>query len=119
MNQTIALTGLDPVEMILSNRSTQGSAEFQNEYGGKTYQFISKENQEKFGKNPEGFAPQFNGHCALAMSLGKIETAGGKSWKVEDGKLYLFLNPIAKLVWRILPGRASNASNHWLKSGAA
>ena len=115
MNQTIAMAGLDPVALLNTGKSTPGSAAFGHEYNGQTWQFATAENLKEFKGNPEKYSPQFDGQCALAMSLGKTETANPKSWLVQNGKLYVFLNPIARLVWKIIPGRNKNANANWLK----
>ncbi|MBI3563053.1 MAG: hypothetical protein HY080_15190 [Gammaproteobacteria bacterium] len=58
---------------------------------------------------------EFNGHCAFAVSLGKKEMAGNESYYViQDGKKYLFSNPIVKFLWRVIPGRKNKAESIWL-----
>lgn len=59
---------------------------------------------------------EYNGQCAFGFSLGK-NVAGLEKFKLEkDGKTYLFSNPIAKLLWKILPGRKAKADTLWQKS---
>jgi hypothetical protein len=58
--------------------------------------------------------PEFNGRCAFAVSLGKKEVAGRtECHAVQDGKTYLFSNPVAKFLWSILPGRKHKAESVW------
>ena len=56
---------------------------------------------------------EYNGHCALAMSLGKKESANGKYVLSKNGKTYSFLNPVAKLLFKLLPNRVAKADANW------
>lgn len=57
---------------------------------------------------------EFGGQCAFALSVGKEGVAGNpRHSTVEDGKRYVFANPVAKLLWQILPGRAKKAQANW------
>ena len=59
-------------------------------------------------------SPEFNGECAFALSTGKKGVAGKPAlYTVRDGKKYLFSNPIAKLLWSVLPGRKEKAEATW------
>jgi hypothetical protein len=61
-------------------------------------------------------SPEFKGQCAFAVSLGKNGVAGKESCSaVQDGKKYLFSNPIAKFFWQVLPGRREKAEANWSK----
>jgi hypothetical protein len=58
--------------------------------------------------------PEYDGRCAFAVSLGKLDVPGKDSLAlVQHGKRYVFSNPIARLLWRLLPGRHSKAAAHW------
>lgn len=57
---------------------------------------------------------EFNGQCALAVSLGKKDVdCNGKYNIVKDGKTYNFSNPVAKFLWQVLPGREQKAQSNW------
>ena len=57
---------------------------------------------------------EFEGECAFAVSLGKSGVAGKDScYAVQDGKKYVFSNPIAKFFWKLLPGRREKAESNW------
>jgi len=55
----------------------------------------------------------YNGHCAFAVSAGKTDVIGGKHSLSIDGETYMFSNPIAKLLFKLLPNRIEKADNHW------
>ncbi len=57
---------------------------------------------------------EFDGQCAFAVSLGKKGVQGKPNHNVvRDGKKYLFSNPVAKLLWSLLPGRRAKAEANW------
>jgi YHS domain-containing protein len=62
---------------------------------------------------------EFEGHCAFAVSTGKTEVKGGANTSTINGKVYAFSNPIAKLLFKLLPGRIKKAEQVWNKSDQA
>lgn len=59
-------------------------------------------------------SPEFDGQCAFALSTGKKGVAGKPTqYTIEDGRKYVFSNPVAKLLWRVLPGRKEKAEEAW------
>ncbi len=58
-------------------------------------------------------AAEYDGHCAFALSTGKMDVKGGKHSLKIDGKTYLFSNPVAKILFRILPNRLNKANETW------
>ena len=58
--------------------------------------------------------PEFDGKCAFAVSLGKRDVPGNSRHTLTaDGRTYVFSNPVAKFLWRILPGRRRKAEANW------
>ena len=55
----------------------------------------------------------YDGHCAFAVSTGKTDVKGGKNSLTIDGKTYLFSNPIAKFLFKLLPNRIGKADINW------
>jgi hypothetical protein len=50
-------------------------------------------NKEYFSKNPSKYEPQFGGWCAFAMGdSGEKVEINPETFKIIDGKLYLFYN---------------------------
>lgn len=57
----------------------------------------------------------FNGQCAFAVSVGKKDVkATGNHYVIQDGKKYLFSNPVAKVLWTVIPGRKKKAEMNWI-----
>ena len=57
---------------------------------------------------------EFGGECAFALSTGKKGVHGKNNlYVIRDGKKYLFSNPVAKFLFKILPGRREKAEQTW------
>jgi len=55
----------------------------------------------------------YNGHCAFAVSTGKMNVKGGSQSAIIDGKTYLFSNPIAKILFKVMPNSIHKADINW------
>ena len=59
-------------------------------------------------------SPEFGGQCAFALSTGKNGVLGKNNlFVIQNGKKYLFSNPVAKFLWKIFPGRREKAEACW------
>lgn len=88
-----AIDGYDPVAYFKQNKAVKGSKQFSASHKGITYYFSSLENKSEFFKQPEKFEPQYGGWCAFAMGdNGKKVEIDPETFKILDGKLYLFYN---------------------------
>jgi len=112
----IALQGFDPVSYF-TGEPIKGSAEIISTYQGGIYRFQNQENKTKFDANPEQYAPQYGGFCAVAISEGKTFPIEPKTYTITDGKLYLFYNGKlgnTKPQWEAdEQTRRENADSHW------
>lgn len=89
----LAIQGYDPVAYFKSHKAMEGEKEFSVHYNGVTYRFASKQNMDEFTRNPVHYEPQFGGWCAFAMGKkGEKVAVDPETFKVLDGKLYLFYN---------------------------
>ena len=43
-----------------------------------------------FAADPERYAPQYDGYCAVSMSMGKKAEPDPEAWAIAEGKLYVF-----------------------------
>ena len=75
-----------------SEDALKGSEQFSAQYDGATYYFISRENRDIFTQTPEDFLPKYGGWCAYAMLEGDTVNIDPESYKIVEGKLYLFYN---------------------------
>src|SRR5439155_3955024 len=67
----VALKGYDPVSYFTGGKPERGSAEFTFAFDDTTYWFKSAEHRAKFAADPEHYAPQFDGFCAVQLSRGR------------------------------------------------
>lgn len=93
LDNGIAISGFDPVAYFKQGKAIKGKKELAVFGQGVTYYFSSVENKEEFKKNPSNYEPQYGGWCAYAMGKDgtKVEV-DPETFKIIDGKLYLFYN---------------------------
>jgi YHS domain-containing protein len=93
LEKKIAIQGYDPVAYFKEGKPVKGEKEWTLTYEGVIYTFSSAVNKEYFSKNPLKYEPQFGGWCAYAMgNSGEKVEVNPETFKIIDGKLYLFYN---------------------------
>lgn len=89
----LAIEGYDPVAYFKQHLAVKGHKEWAVLHQEVLYYFSSAANKEEFKKNPSLYEPQYGGWCAYAMgSKGEKVSVDPKTFKVTNGKLYLFYN---------------------------
>jgi YHS domain-containing protein len=92
LENKLALQGYDPVSYF-SGKPQKGKKEIAFTYMGIVYHFSSQENLTTFKANPSRFEPAYGGWCAYAMgNSGEKVEVDPETFKIIDGKLYLFYN---------------------------
>ena len=93
LEKNIAIQGFDPVAYFVQKKAIKGKSTLATTYEGVMYNFSSQANKDLFLKNPASYEQQYGGWCAYAMgsSAEKVEIDPG-TFKILDGKLYLFYN---------------------------
>ena len=86
----VAIQGYDPVAYFTEARPVKGSPEFSQSWLGVTWLFASAEHRDLFAADPIGYAPQYGGFCAGSVANGDPHDINPQSWRIIDGKLYLF-----------------------------
>ncbi len=86
----VALGGYDPVAYFTDGHPEKGSAEFSADYDGATYWFKNAEHRALFVGDPDHYAPQFSGYCAINLSRGMKVEADPEAWAIASGRLYVF-----------------------------
>lgn len=94
-----AIEGYDPVAYFTLKRAVRGSEKFSYHWNNDTWLFVTEEHKNLFAKNPNKYAPQFNGFCANGLSDGHVIEADPENWRVIDGKLYLFFSSYGRDQW--------------------
>jgi len=90
----LALDGYDPVAYFDAG-PVKGSKSISHTFKGVQYYFSSEGNRQKFIEDPYAYEPYYGGWCAWAMADGGGRTkANPESFKIIDGKLYVFYDGI-------------------------
>ena len=109
----LMLRGNDAVSYFSAGKALAGSAEIKTEHRGLTYRFASVENRRQFITSPERYVPQFGGFCAHDMVYAIPNAADAGTFKIIDGKLYLFASPRARLYFEMDQERNIRLANHY------
>jgi hypothetical protein len=64
-----------------------------------------------FIEDPEKFAPQYGGYCALGMAHGGNVPTNPAAWTIHDGKLYLNMIEEVTITWRYNPDKLISRAN--------
>ena len=86
----LALKGYDPVAYFTDGKPVQGTAEYEVVFDGQRYRFASAKHRELFKANPDKYAPQFSGLCAMNLSRGVKRESDPHNWVISNGNLYVF-----------------------------
>ncbi|MCB0402905.1 MAG: YHS domain-containing protein [Flavobacteriales bacterium] len=118
LTDNVALSGYDPVSYFV-NKPVEGKKEFAYTYKGITYYFLTEKSQAIFKANPEKYEPQYGGWCAYALAKEEpqLMEADPLTYKITDGKLYVFYNAFGintKKKWtKNEPNMQSTADKNW------
>jgi len=88
--ERVGLKGYDPVAYFTLSTPTAGMAEYDYVYDGVRYLFANARHRDLFKANPDKYAPQFGGSCAMNMANGTKREADPTVWVIIGGKLYVF-----------------------------
>lgn len=90
--RNLAIEGYDPVSYFQKSPK-EGESKHAFKYKGLTYHFVSQGNLLTFKNSPSIYEPAYGGWCAYAMgTTGEKVKVDPKTYKIIDGKLYLFYN---------------------------
>jgi hypothetical protein len=81
-------------------KPTAGSPDISYEWDGARWQFADTAHRTLFERDPEAYAPQYGGYCALGMTMGNRGETNPEVWAIVDGKLYLNYERSGQDEWR-------------------
>ena len=99
----LSISGYDPVAYFTDGRPVRGKAEFEHVWRKLRWRFASGEHRDLFVKDPQRYAPQYDGYCAMgvaAEAAAHKDTVDPEAWAIVDGKLYLVHNNYWLAKWR-------------------
>ena len=92
LKRGLAIQGYDPVAYFTENEAVEGKSSIKHDANGVTYYFASEANKELFIADPEKYEPAYGGYCAYAMAFGDKVKIDPETFKIKDGRLFLFYN---------------------------
>jgi enamine deaminase RidA (YjgF/YER057c/UK114 family) len=103
----LSISGYDPVAYFTDGKPVQGKAEIEHLWHKLRWRFASSEHREMFAKDPDHYAPQYDGYCAMGVAetggVAHKDTVDPEAWAIVDGKLYLTHMPQGMDDWRQNP----------------
>jgi hypothetical protein len=112
----LAIGGYDTVAYFTVGKAVPGSLENQTVWHDARWQFASKEDLDLFLGNPEKYAAQFDGHCAMGVAWenGHKDTVDPEAFTIVDGKLYVNHTKYWTTEWRKKEAEyISRADKNW------
>ena len=122
----VAIGGQDTVAYFSaasrqSGQAVEGDKRFSTQWLGALWHFASADDRDKFAANPEAYVPEFNGHCANALSLGEgLIKTDGQTWQFFGEQLFLFYAPRGLTRWQNgdFAAYLATARQNWLHLSA-
>ena len=111
----VALQGMDVVSYFKDGGPVKGQTALTVDFDGARYLFSSAQHKAAFAADPDRYLPQFSGLCATGISLGKEFKGDANSWKIVDGKLYLFHSAAVQAKGEADPNTLAKAHQNWDK----
>ena len=109
-----AIDGFDVVSYFTDGRAERGEPDITTEWNGAKWHFTSTEHRDAFISDPQKYAPQYGGYCALGMAHGGDVPTNPEAWSIVDGKLYLNMMTEVRTTWLYNPDKLiERADKKW------
>jgi len=113
----LSISGYDPVAYFTDGKPVPGKTEFEYLWHKLRWRFANGEHRELFSKDPDRYAPQYDGYCAMGAAAGEAghkDTVDPEAWAIVDGKLYLTHMRQAMETWQQNPAKyIKPADENW------
>ena len=99
----LSISGYDSVAYFTDGKPVQGKSDIEYLWHKLRWRFASPAHRDLFAKDPDHYAPQYDGYCAMGVSnddAAHKDTVDPEAWAIVDGKLYLVHNQYWLGVWR-------------------
>lgn len=119
--KNVAAQGYDVVAYFNTHKAVKGEKSYKVKDEGVTYLFSSAKNAAEFKANASKYKPAYDGYCAFAMAMkGAKVPSDPNTFKIRDGKLYLFFNDYyeGKKFNTIVPWNNANEAEMVAKANA-
>jgi YHS domain-containing protein len=110
----VMLEGHDVVAYFTLGRHAPGSPQFKSVHQGVTFHFMNAEHKAAFDREPLRYIPQYGGFCANGIAYGIPWGGDADSWRIIDGRLYIFGGQGSKDAFELdVPGNLALAEKYW------
>jgi YHS domain-containing protein len=110
----VMLKGHDVVAYFTQNKHALGAKQHSSLYEGVAFRFASAEHKALFDKEPKKYLPQYGGYCANGIVYGIPWGGDADTWRMIDGKLYIFGGQGSKDGFEVdVPGNMKLAEKYW------
>lgn len=110
----VMLKGHDVVSYFTDGRHALGSPQWSSTYQGVTFRFASAEHKRLFDAEPQKYLPQYGGYCANGLAYAIPWGGDADSWRILDGKLYIFGGQGSKEAFELdVTGNRALADRYW------
>lgn len=96
VQQRLFLKGADVTAYFTLGAYVQGKPEFASRYEGVDFRFASAQSKALFDQSPARYLPEYGGYCANGVMFGIPWGGDADSWKITNGKLYLYGGQVSK-----------------------
>ena len=100
-DEHVMLKGHDMVAYFTDGKHMPGLAAIKSVHQGVTFRFASAEHKALFDANPAKYIPQYGGFCANGIAYAIPWGGDADTWRIDDGKLYIFGGAGSKRAWEI------------------
>jgi len=100
---SLSINGYDPVAYFTDGRPVQGRSDYEYLWHKLRWRFASSEHRDLFSKEPNRYAPQYDGYCAMGVTndaAAHKDSVDPNAWAIVDGRLYLVHNTFWLEKWR-------------------
>lgn len=112
--ERLGLKGYDPVAYFTLGTATPGVATYELVWDGVRYRFANAQHREMFRANPDKYAPQFGGQCAMNLANGNRRESDPTIWTISNGHLYVFASAAGSERFRQdSEANATRAATNW------
>lgn len=112
------IEGYDPVAYFTMGKAVPGLEVHCYGWLGAEWHFANSEHRKLFLANPGKYIPQYGGYSSVSSLFGGHHSADPKSWKIVDGKLYLFYKKQNSHSWDTGLTQTRSADRKWEKAKA-
>jgi len=93
----VAIGGYDTVAYFSEGKPLPGQKDYEYVWHNLRWRFSKGANRDLFARDPDKYAPQYDGYCAMGVGANGDEaahkdTVDPEAWAIVDGKLYLAHN---------------------------